>query len=101
MDLEWEKNTINKCMTWKEANDYAYSLRYNWRLPTREELILAYKNKIQGFQLGYYWSSSLITEKYKYRFKDVYTVISFKNGFVNYKKDNNLYYVRCVREIWN
>jgi len=99
MKLEWEENPSEESMSWEEAINYAFYLRYEWRLPTKEELVLAYKNGIEGFELGYYWTSSFIPEKYKYRFPKTNCVVNLKNGYVNYKKNYDLNYVRCVRNV--
>lgn len=99
MNLEWENNYSKNLITWEEATEYAFSLMFDWRLPTREELIFAYRNGVKGFEMGYYWTSSSIPEKYKYRFPKTYCIIHLRNGFVNYKKNYDLNYVRCVRDV--
>lgn len=47
-------------MNWHDANKACEALGKGWRLPTKEELELLYKNKnkIGGFVSDYYWSSS-------------------------------------------
>ena len=97
IDLEWEKSPSPIPMTWEDANAYAFSLRFNWRIPSIKEMILAYQNKINDFEDFSYWTYSDIPEKYKYRFPKNHCIFCFRNGFINYKKNTELYYVRCVR----
>lgn len=99
INLEWEEFPFLQPLTWEEANEYAFSLRFDWRLPTKEELILVSKNKVNGFSDFSYWTSSHIPDKYKYQFPKTHCIFTFRNGFINYKKDNELYYVRCVRKV--
>lgn len=54
--LEGEENPIRKAITFQEALEYAYSLRFNWRLPTKEELVFAHQNKIEGFPFTFLWT---------------------------------------------
>ena len=49
-------------LTFNEANFACKDLRFRWRLPTKDELNVVYKNKnkIGGFgSAGSYWSSTL------------------------------------------
>jgi hypothetical protein len=48
-------------MTWNEAKEWCTTLGKDWRLPTREELHLLWKqrNVIGGFTNDSYWSSSI------------------------------------------
>jgi hypothetical protein len=63
-----------------------------WRLPTKDELNLLYKNKekIGGFANNYYWSSTEVDNNYAW-------FQYFGSGFqkANYKSATN--YVRAVR----
>jgi len=47
-------------MTWEKAKAECYRLGKGWRLPTKNELNVMYKNKdrIGGFADDYYWSST-------------------------------------------
>lgn len=99
INIEWEKNPFPTLMTWDEAVEYAFSLRFDWRLPSKEEMFLAFENKTDGFSDFSYWTISNIPEKYKYQFPKTHCIFTFRNGFTNYKKNNELYYVRCVRDI--
>lgn len=47
-------------MTWEKAKAKCYRLGKGWRLPTKNELNVMYKNKdrIGGFANDYYWSST-------------------------------------------
>ncbi len=46
--------------TWFEAPEECAKLGDGWRLPTKDELNVLYQNKdkIGGFEIGYYWSST-------------------------------------------
>ena len=69
MKLQWKESELNR-MTWKEAKDLE---KDGWRLPTRAELLDAYDNQIEGFELHRYWSSTLKWSSDAYLF-------SFKTG---------------------
>lgn len=94
MELEWEQNSSSNLMNWYEANEYAKSLGVGWGLPTIDELKEAYDNKVEGFQSGYYWSSSTYAYNtnnawyFGFYYGDVYDGIKTYN-----------YHVRCVREV--
>jgi hypothetical protein len=67
----------------------------DWRLPTRQELLIVYdkRNLIGNFQNSAYWSSTT-SEHVSY---EAY-LVDFSSGYVydNGRKSNS-YYVRCVR----
>ena len=46
--------------TWLDASEECAKLGDGWRLPTKDELNVLYQNKdkIGGFEIGYYWSST-------------------------------------------
>lgn len=100
--LEWEQNPPKEPMSWDDAVKYSDSLNtmreYGWRLPTKEELLDAYSDEIQGFKPFYYWSSTTHA-----LFTNFAWYVCFQKdylyGYANfYSKDYN-YYVRCVREV--
>lgn len=64
----------------------------DWRLPTKDELMALYTNRerVGGFVLDWYWSSTL--ESYAYYYK-----ISFGSGAISAGYLNSSCYVRCVR----
>jgi len=80
-------------MSWYEAKIACKKLGPGWRLPTKDELNMLYKNKeeIGGFANNYYWSSSE---------NDNYNawLQNFSNGTqVTTNKLNYNYFVRSVR----
>jgi formylglycine-generating enzyme required for sulfatase activity len=79
-------------MNWVDAKKACESLGDGWRLPTKEELdkLYQYKNRIESFNTGNYWSS---TES---DFNNAY-YLGFDNGGLDqvYKKYTG--YVRAVR----
>ena len=58
--LEVAQNDFPKEMTWYEAKKACYALGSRWRLPTKNELILLFRNEdeIGGFANNNYWSST-------------------------------------------
>ena len=81
--------TADKKMGWEEAKKWCEE--QGGRLPTRVELLQAVKEKVKGFKLGYYWSS---TEVYSILAWDV----DFDFGCVDIDVKDVDYYVRCVRD---
>ena len=81
-------------MTWEEAKKACKQLGKGWRLPTRVELLLMYKNKniIGGFANLSYWSST--------EFDSFSAWIQyFVNGDQHYFNKYFSYYVRAVKTI--
>ena len=89
-------------LTWNEAFDYAKKLRAggfsDWRLPTKEELVMIYKMKDRcGISVDhlafFFWSSSTYTDN-----TDAAWIVNFDLGYVDYAgKANDDIYVCCVR----
>ena len=82
-----------EAMTWHDAmKKFNGKGKGKWRLPTKEELNLMYKNKdiVGGFTYDYYWSSS---------------EYDASSAWIQYFNNGNQYtsikyyptYVRCVR----
>ena len=80
-------------MNYEEAIKACAKLGKGWRLPTRLELLLMYKNKegIGGFASNYYWSST------EFNSSNAWTQL-FDNGFQNYNYKYISTYVRAVRD---
>ena len=79
-------------MSWHKAIVACKKLGPGWRLPTKDELNMLYKNKeeIGGFSSIYYWSSTEVD------FFNAWKQ-NFLNGNQNYSTKGNFYYVRAVR----
>ena len=79
-------------MNWDEAIVACKKLGTGWRLPTKDELYMLYKNKeeIGGFASNYYWSSS------EYDKSNAWHQDFFSGYQGNYNKYST-YYVRAVR----
>ena len=79
-------------MNWHEAKVVCKKLGPGWRLPTKDELNMLYKNKkeIGDFAINFYWSST------EFEFNN-----AWKQGFIYgtqyYASKTNDYYVRAVR----
>ncbi len=79
-------------MNWHEAVETCKKLGPGWRLPTKNELNMLYKNRkeIGSFALNYYWSSTEFDGNFAW-------FQNFTNGLqFNYDKLNPIY-VRAVR----
>lgn len=94
--LEWQKKEKQpeETMSWYKAKKFAKTLRNGWRLATKEEFKQAYKDKVDGFTDGVYWSSETHVDNTNYAW-----VVDFSKvrSYGSDKMYNN--YVRCVREI--
>ena len=85
-------------LNWNDARDMCANSNLagftDWRLPTKDELILIYNNRtlIGNFETGYsYWSSTQVgTANYYY-------CVDFYNGSVSDVYYGNSRYLRCVR----
>ena len=79
-------------MKWGEAKKACKNLGDGWRLPSKSELNLLYKNKekIGGFANSYYWSSTENDNNNAWK-------QNFNNGNQNNNNKNNTNYVRPVR----
>jgi hypothetical protein len=79
-------------MDWDDATKACAALGDGWRLPTKEELNILYKNKdkIGGFDKDYYWSST------EYNVSNAY-FFSFESGFASYESKSYTHAVRIVR----
>ena len=79
-------------MNWQEAIIACKKLGPGWRLPTKDELNMLYKNKeeIGGFASNYYWSSSEYDKSNAWH-QDFFS--GYQGNFSKY----STYYVRAVR----
>ena len=79
-------------MNWDEAIVVCKKLGTGWRLPTKDELNMLYKNKeeIGGFAYSTYWSST------EFDFFSAWYQFFFI-GFQLYNGKSATYYVRAVR----
>jgi hypothetical protein len=79
---------------WEDANTECALLGEGWRLPTRAELLLMYKNKdvVGGFASNAYWSSTEFDNFNVWR-------QSFSFGTQDFNDKSFNYYVRAVRSI--
>lgn len=96
-ELQVANQDFSDRMNWQDAKRACSELGSGWRLPTKQELEIMYKQlhkKGQGnFKSVYYWSSS--------EDDGLAWVFSFNDGYANYpssdKDDTN--YVRAVRAL--
>jgi len=79
-------------MNWEEAKAACASLGYGWRLPTKEELYILYKNKdnMVGFSNNDYWSSMDDDKGNAWK-------LDFKDGRLYLNGKANTLYVRAIR----
>jgi hypothetical protein len=90
-NLEIAQNDFPKEMNWLDAKKVSESLTKGWRLPSKDELYILYKNKIDNIKHNKYWSNS--EGKYGYVW------IQYFDGGQGSDSKNNLNYVRAVRTI--
>lgn len=87
----------NNTLMWADANAYCNNLTLHgysdWKLPTKEELLQMYNDRISigGFVDGRYWSSTSSGSNTHY-------LVSFRNGSVSEDTDSYYYYVRPIRQ---
>lgn len=83
-------------MTWSEAQKACADLKNGWRLPTKDELILLYNNKVKigGFEDKGFWSS---LEGKDDRGYDAAWGVYFLNGIGSFGYKNFESAVRAVR----
>ena len=79
-------------MTWEKAKAKCYRLGKGWRLPTKDELNVMYKNKnrIGGFADNYYWSSTEYEGNFAW-------IQNFDDGLQTSAGKNYAVYVRAIR----
>jgi hypothetical protein len=80
-------------MTWAQAKAKCHRLGNGWRLPTKNELNVMYKNKdrIGRFAYNYYWSSTEYDFNYAW-YQD------FDGGSQPSNYKFNTYHVRAIRD---
>jgi hypothetical protein len=92
--LQVAENDFENCMNWSIAKNACKDLGNGWRLPTKSELELIYKElHLSGkgnFQLNYYWSSSEHDEYSSWKF-------GFHEGKANKFMKGVPSFVRAVR----
>jgi len=89
--LEWGK-TCDKELNWEEAKKWCEEQGEGWRLPTRQELLKAYEQKMSGFTTNFYWSST------EYSSNNAWSQY-FVNGYQSAFNKVSGNYVRCIRSI--
>lgn len=89
--MEWQNNQPKDPLNWIETLDYLDKNK-DYRLPTKEELVLAFEKKIEGFKESLYWTSDEIESINSVFFVDFYKgVVSFCG------KDSKLF-VRLIKK---
>lgn len=108
LGLMWQDNSAAKSTKkkWKSAKKYCQNLSLggysDWRLPNYDELlsIVDYDRYDPAIMPSFknvntsdrYWSSSSYVSNPKYAW-----IVYFKDGYTNYYRKTDEYYVRCVR----
>ena len=88
------ENDFSEYLYWEDAKTACRALGKRWRLPTKTELNILYKNrkKIGGFANDTYWSSSVISNGNAGR-------QSFDDGWQSNAGKDGEYSVRAVRSL--
>jgi hypothetical protein len=93
------QNDFTKAMNWWDANDACAKLGKGWRLPTKDELNVMYKNKekIGNFANNWYWSFTWIG---KNEFGNEEAVMKhFKDGLMSSNEIEYEYSRNAVRAV--
>ena len=92
-NLEIAQHDFSDQMNWDDAKAACADLGDGWRLPTKDELNILYKNKviIGGIANVGYWSSSEI------QVHPIAWMQDFDSGNQSKEKKNEVYYVRAIR----
>lgn len=103
-NLEVMTEDLPEMMNWDQAKQACAALGDGWRLPTKDELNVLYKNKdnIGGFYPNYYWSITIGEENPLGIFPWVQYFNASGNQYFNYEGDpgtHNEYSVRPVRSL--
>jgi hypothetical protein len=87
------QNDFPDQMEWEEAKRACRALGNGWRLPTKAELNILYRNrrKIGGFSINAYWSSAVSNNYGWFQY--------FGNGFQNFNIEGNTAFVRAVKSL--
>ena len=89
--MEWQNNQPKDALNWTETIDYV-SKNEDFRLPTKEELVLAFQNKTQGFNESLYWTCDEIES-----LKSVFFV-DFYKGVVSFCGKDSKLFVRLIKK---
>ena len=94
-NLEVMTEDLESTYTWDDAMKACAVLGDGWRLPTKDELNLLYENKekIGGFAINYYWSSTENGNNKYGAWKQDFDV----GGQISVGKGDPRPYVRAVR----
>jgi len=89
------ENDFPDGMNWRGAQKACAKLGKGWRIPTKDELNVMYKNKekIGNFANDYYWSSSMEIELNYAWYQH------FNNGKQINKSNDRILYVRAVKSL--
>ena len=97
--LEIAQYDFPKAMKWDIAREVCQKLGEGWRIPTKSELNLIYKNKykIGGFINDYYWSSKEYSNDNYYKKSPQVLIKRFSDGNEIACFKDYAFYVRAVR----
>ena len=88
--LEW--GACEEELNWEDAKKWCEEQGKGWRLPTQVELLQAYWDEVEGFDVtSDYWSAS------EYFYSDCAYRVNFSDGNTYDYTKTNSYSVRCVR----
>ena len=91
----------NNTLNWSDANAYCENLTLygysDWRLPTKEELLQMYNDRVSigGFGYNTYWSGTFAYNAYGTNY---YWAVQFSNGFPIETSEGSSKHVRPIRQ---
>ena len=97
--IEVAQYDFPKAMKWDDAREVCKKLGEGWRIPTKSEINLLYKNKnkIGGFVNDYYWSSKEYRNDNYYNKSSKALIKRFYDGDEMPTWKDDLRYLRAVR----
>ena len=100
--LMWQDNPDSMLIkkTFEYAKDYCKNLSLfgysDWRLGNKDELnrLYNYSSSLKYFKFASYWSSTSVHNRFS---QNYVWLIDFSNGMLYKGREDQKYYVRCVR----
>lgn len=89
--IEWETDYLKEPLTWAETLSYL-TLKQDFRLPNKEELAQAYREKTEGFSESLYWTNEELESM------DSIFFVDFYKGIVSFCGKESKLFVRLIKK---